>query len=129
MSYTLHMVHVINTFNDELYHMINATVTITNDKFTVSQYTPFIRATNSTVIVYAFTTSISGNQKQISGSFTTDAFAGFTTPFNIQFGIGQEVLGSFDNVTTAAIQPLDPLFADVVVPNADNAWLETILIS
>jgi hypothetical protein len=123
------MVHVINTFNDELYHMINATVTITNDKFTVSQYTPFIRATNGTVIVYAFTTSISGNQKQISGSFTTDAFAGFTTPFTIQFGIGQEVLGSFENVTTAAIQPLDPLFADVVVPNADNTWLETILIS
>jgi hypothetical protein len=123
------MNHVINTFNEELFHMINVKVTIIEGKFTVGQYSPFIRATNGTATAHAFVNSISGNQKEINGSFTTDAFDGFTTPFTIQFGIGQEVLGSFENVTTAAIAPLDPLFADVVVPDATNAWLETILIS
>lgn len=129
MNFILHIDHVINTFNDELYHMININVAIAEGKFTVGQSAPFIRATNGTVTVNAFVNSISGNQKELNGSFTTDAFDSFTTPFTIQFGMGQQVLGSFDNVTTAAIQPLDPLFADVVVPNADNAWLETILIS
>ena len=129
MSFTLHMNHVINTFNEELYHMINVKVKIVEGKFTVSQSTPFIRAIHGTSTAHAFITSVSGNQKEINGSFTTDAFAGFTTPFTIEFGIGQQVLGSFENTTAAAIEPLDPLFAGVVVPDATNAWLETILIS
>jgi len=129
MSFTLHMNHVIHTFNEQLYHMIHAKIRIIEGKFTVSQSTPFIRATGGASTAYSFSTSISGNQKEINGSFTTDAFAGFTTPFTIEFGIGQQVLGSFENTNAAAIEPLDPLFADVVVPDATNAWLETILIS
>jgi len=128
-NHTLRLTHVIHTFSEALYHMINVNIKTADGKFAITQSIPFIRAADGVSTAHAFVTSISGNQKEINGSFTIDAFAGFTTPFTIQFGVGQQVLGSFENVTSAAIEPLDPLFADVVVPDATNAWLETILIS
>jgi hypothetical protein len=126
-NFTLQMNHVINAFNEELYHMINVKVKIVNGKFPVGAIHPFINASDGTEKAYSFITQISGNQKEINGSFTTDAFAGLASNFTIEFGLGQEVLGSFENITTSAIAPLDPLFSDVTAPDATNAWLEDLL--
>ena len=128
-NFTLQMDHVIHTFNDALYHMINVKIKIVDGKFPVTSVAPFINATDGITTAHAFSTAVSGNQKEINGNFTSDAFTGMTTDFTIEFGFGKETTGSFEHVTAAAIEPLDPVFSSVTVPDADNTWLQNLLTS
>ena len=127
-NYTIIIAHVINTFNDELLRMINVKVTIDKGKFPLRALPEYVSVSDESNRVSCFKACISGNQKEINASFTTDAFAIFPGNVNIEFGYGGEILGGFENFDIHNnILPLNPIFADVNAPDADNAWLQNIL--
>lgn len=127
-NFTIGIVQVINTFNNELFKMININVRIINGKFPIRALEEYVSVTDGNTRVSCFMANISGNQKEINASFTTNAFTIFSGNVNIEFGYGNEIMGVFENFDIHNnILPLNPIFADVNAPNADNAWLQNIL--
>lgn len=116
---------VINTFDGEYFHMVNIKVTIIHGKFPIRSAKLYVRVIDQTNTVSCFMSDISGNRKQINASFTTDAFEVFPGNVSIEFGYDDKPMGVFENFDiNNNILPLDPIVAGIIVPDADNAWLQ-----
>jgi hypothetical protein len=127
-NFSLNAALVIDTFNNELLTMINVKITRLDGKFAIRSLNEQVSATDGTITVPAFRTETTPNQREIKASFTTDAFTVFTGPVKIEFGYEKEVLGIFENFDpNHDIAPLDPIFAGVTAPNADNQWLQDFI--
>lgn len=129
-TYSFQASHVINTFNGNLYHMINVRITIDQGKFPLLSLQVFVRVTQGTNTVYSWLTRVSGNQKELNASFTTDAFDAFTGNVDVEFGYGSEIMGVIEDVDiNNVIISLDPLFSGTPAAMADNTWLQNTIIT
>jgi len=118
---------VIGTYDEEYFHMIHIRVTIINGTFPIRTAKEYVRVTDGVTTVPGFSANISGDQKHIIASFTTNAFEVFPGTVNIEFGYGGETMGVFENFNIHLnIQSLDPIMAGIIVLKADNDWLQTI---
>lgn len=115
----------ITDFNDEYLQAIVLKITSVSGKFIPRSAPEFVRVRSDSTVIDAFLTRFSGDEKILSGYFTTDAFLSLTANGNIEFGYGDEITDSFEDIDiNANIAPLPTLAATLTVPDADTAWLE-----
>ena len=116
---------VVNAYDGDYFQMINIKISIIKGKFPIRSLPEYVRVTDGINSVLCFMAHLSGNQKEINASFTTDAFDGFSGSVNIEFGYGGEITGIFESFDiNNNIIPLDSIFSGANISNADNAWLQ-----
>lgn len=117
----------INSFNQDYRRMISIRITKATGKFPIRSVPEFVRVRSGGNTVDAFMTGFSGDQKELTGFFTTDAFVGFPANADVEFGFGDKVMDRLENIDiNASIVQLPALLASVAAPDADNAWLQSI---
>lgn len=120
------MNEIAGELNGSLYRMIGIKVTITDGKFPVRAPVESMRVTDGAQVVSAFLVSLSGNQKEMNGSFATDAFNIFSGEVSIQFGYGGEIYGVIEHVDPANISPFGTGLAGIIFPDADNNLIQSL---
>lgn len=124
----LKIFQTISIFREEFLIMIQVRISIIEGQFAWRSFEEFIRVSNGTITVKAFMCSLSGNQKEMNGYFTVDAFDPFGGAVEVQFGYGPEMIGIISVLDIqAATEALNPIFSHEAIPEATNAWLETVI--
>ncbi|MEJ7645305.1 MAG: hypothetical protein WKF87_11975 [Chryseolinea sp.] len=114
-------------FNEEIRIMIRIKVTMILGKFARRAYQQFVKVKDTTQSVTSFMCNMSPNQKELNGYFATDALASFTGAADVEFGFGPEVTGYVPVPSIqASIKPLPPILSGTSLPEANNAWLQSI---
>jgi hypothetical protein len=127
-NFNISFSRTLYTFNEQLYSVIKANISIISGTFTHRAERLFVFAFNSTNTVEAFSCMISPNKKNINAFFTIDAFNVFSGNTSIGFGYGIVPIHIFENIdiNNSTIEPLDPLISGISALDADNAWLESL---
>lgn len=115
----------IEYFDDLPYQINVLVVKDTFNKFIFNSHSNVIRVFDSNFLIESFITTISSNQKEILGFFTSDAFNIFSGNVDIEFSQDGEVQ-MIEDVDITIIQPLDPLLASLNAPMGDNDWLNSL---
>lgn len=122
MSYTCQIREALKDYDDATFKMIEIRIINTDGKF---QHRAFPISIN-VGSVKSFITLISGNQKELIGYFTVDAFTGFSNNEIVIFGYVSEPIGSILGVNVLNPTPLPPLFSGIPYQTATNAWLQSL---
>jgi hypothetical protein len=122
MSYTYQIREALRDYNGTTFKMIEIRIVNSDGKFEHRAYPISINVGS----VKSFITLISGNQKELIGYFTVDAFTGLSTSETLGFGYGFESIASIINVNVSNPIPLPPLFSSIPYQIATNAWLQSL---
>jgi hypothetical protein len=125
-NYTYSINEMVGELNGSLYRMIGVKVRITDNKFPVRAPVESMSVTDGTKTISAFSVSLSGNQKEMTGSFATDAFNVFTGEVTIQFGYGNQVYGVIEHADPASIAPFGSGLTGITFPDADNNLIQSL---
>jgi hypothetical protein len=125
-TYSLRIARVVGSYNETPLVMINATITIDQGRFAEGAFPFEAIARDDSNTVRSFMAFLSPNGKELHAFFTTDAFAAFPGLFDLDFGYRGRIIGTIQNVDIAALSPLDPFYATLGLPDADNAWLASL---
>jgi hypothetical protein len=124
--YNLSIAKVAGSYDETPMIMIDATITAGDGRFNQGALPFEAIARDGTNEVHSFMAFLSPNRKELHAFFTVDAFAIFPGLFALEFGPRGRVVGTIQNVDIAGLISLDPLFAALGLPNADNTWLSTL---
>ena len=126
-TYTLRIALVAGSYDETPLVMIDATITNVDGRFYEGAVPYEAIARDAATEVHSFMAFLSPNGKELHAFFTTDAFTVFPGLFDIVFGpLGSEI-GTIENVDIATLVPLSPADVALGLPNADNAWLATLV--
>lgn len=126
MSYSFTVANRLRAFDNILYQIIVIKIKVSSDKFLHTSQEPFITVINGTIETKSFLRELSGNENELLGYFTTDAFDLFTGLSTITFGSGHFVFDAFENIDiNGVITPLDSVLASLNAPLGDNVWLNS----
>jgi len=126
MSYSLSISDRLRAFEGVTYQIIVIKIKKKGGKFSQFSLEPFVSVINGTTTVKSFLTGLSGDEKEIVGCFTSDAFVSFSGLSQVIFGYGRAPMDSFDNVDIVAVKvPLDPMLASLNAPLGDTTWLNS----
>lgn len=90
MSYSITIQQALKEFNEAHYLAIEVKIVSTDQKFEHRANPMIISVLDGAHAVGSFMTYISGNQKELVGCFTVDAFTGFSNVVTVQFGTGND---------------------------------------
>lgn len=122
MSYTCQVAETLKDYNQSTFKMIVVKIIISEGKFEYTAIPIIVMVEN----IRSFLTVISGNQKELMGYFTVDAFTELSNSETVTFGYGTEIIGSIPNVNVLNPTPLPPLFSGIPYQTATNAWLQSL---
>lgn len=122
MNYTYQIRETLKDYNGVTFKMIEIRIINSDGKFEHRAYPISINVGS----VKSFITLISGNQKELIGYFTVDAFTGFSNSETVSFGYLSLPVGSILGVNVLNPTPLPPLFSGIPHQIATNAWLLTL---
>lgn len=125
-TYSFRIAQVAGSYDETPMIMIDATITAEDGCFSEGALPFEAIARDGAHEVHSFMALLSPNGKELHAFFTVDAFAIFPGLFALEFGPRGRVVSTIENVDIAALVPLDPLYAALGLPNADNAWLATL---
>lgn len=126
-NFNLFIIQTVGSYEESYFNMACIKIVIIQGKFPIRSMPEFVRVNTGSSTIEAFQVNVSGNQKEMTGYFTTDAFSTITGNSNIEFGYGEDIIGIFSDVDiNATILPLNATTSSAAFPDADNAWLETI---
>lgn len=125
-TYNVRIAQVAGSYDEIQMIMIDATITYEDGRFSQGALPFEAIARDGANELHSFMAFLSPNGKELHAFFTVDAFTVFPGLFAIEFGPHGQVVGTVQNVDIAGIIPLDPSFAALGLPNADNTWLSAL---
>jgi len=123
MAYTVTLEETLKDENGTLYKVLQLKILDDLGKFSHQSESMIIRVTDGTHEAVAFSNWLSGNQKELYGIFTTDAFSGFSTNSTIQFGTNDLLMTEITGFNPGVVVPLPPLSGSPTYITVDNYWL------
>lgn len=127
-TYTLRIALVAGSYDQTPLVMIDATIRDVDGRFYEGALPFEATARDGSTTVRCFMAFLSPNGKELHAFFTTDAFGAFTGLFDLDFGYSGKVLGTIANVDISTLIPLSPSDLALGLPNADNAWLASLVL-
>lgn len=124
MSYTLSISENYYDVEDVIYQVILIRIITDSSIFTERADPLYVSVTDGNVIVKSFVNQLSGNKREILAVFTTDAFTAFTGLVDIEFGYRETPKHIFEAIDLST--EIQPLIDPISVPQADNAWLNSL---
>lgn len=126
MSYSIEFKEVLQEYDGALYKMILLKIKSDDQKFEHMAEPNIIVADDGTLQAYSFMNDISGNQRELIGYFTTDAFVGFGSSVTLRFIHNFEVYGEITGFDVGTLEPLPSFYSSYTYTDADNNWLANL---